>query len=79
LLRLSAWERPVPCASIYAEHLTCNALTPSICRTIQDMLNKASQKGYTGDAAWQYILESSTRSRPSVNASLGVAPVKPGG
>ena len=41
--------------------------------TIQDVVRRAYQdKGLVGDDMWRSILESSTRSRASVNQALGV-------
>jgi len=43
--------------------------------TIQDVVRRAYQeKGLVGDDMWRSILESSTRSRASVNQALGVKP-----
>jgi hypothetical protein len=43
--------------------------------TIQDVVRRAYQeKGLVGDDMWRSILESSTRSRASVNQALGVGP-----
>jgi len=41
--------------------------------TIQDVVRRAYQeKGLVGDDMWRSILESSTRSRASVNQALGI-------
>lgn len=43
-------------------------------RTWQQQIRHASEvRGKTGSEIWEYILESSTRSRPSVDAAAGLA------
>ena len=40
--------------------------------TWDQVVEKASDKGFTGNALWKEIIESSSRSRPSVNQGLGL-------
>ena len=40
--------------------------------TWEQVVQKAKDKGYTGDDVYRYIIESSQRSRTSVNQSLGL-------
>ena len=37
-----------------------------------EIVNRYAGKGYSGDALWRAIIDSSARSRPSVNQSLGL-------
>ncbi len=40
-------------------------------KTLQDLIQKAQGSGLSGDQIWQQIIDSSTRTNPSVNQSLG--------
>jgi len=40
------------------------------------VVEKYSNKGFSGDNLWKEIIESSLRSRQSVNKSLGIEPKK---
>lgn len=42
--------------------------------TAEQLVEKAQAKGLAGDEVWEYLSESSSRSRASVNQSLGVKP-----
>ena len=46
--------------------------------TWEQLMQKQAAKGNTGEAAYNAVIESSTRSRPSVNQSTGVDPENPG-
>ncbi len=41
-------------------------------KTWEQMIDRAIEKGYTGDDIYKYIIGSSQRSRPSVNKQLGL-------
>jgi filamentous hemagglutinin len=41
--------------------------------TWDQVIQKAVDKGYTGDEIYRYIIDSSQRSRPSVNKDLGLS------
>ena len=51
-----------------ADHL--NATKPNL--TWEQVVSKYSERGLSGDALWHAIMESSTRSNPAVNESLGL-------
>ena len=40
--------------------------------TWEQVVGKYSQEGFSGDSLWQEIINASTRSRTSVNQSLGL-------
>ncbi|SKU86089.1 putative transmembrane protein [Mycobacteroides abscessus subsp. massiliense] len=43
----------------------------------QQALDKAASRGYTGENAYRYLIDSATRSRGGVNAGLGIDPANP--
>lgn len=45
--------------------------------TWEQLVEKTTNRGFAGDRVFQEIIESSTRSRPSVNAQLGIDPHSP--
>jgi hypothetical protein len=45
--------------------------------TLDQLVAKNHAKGLTGNDVWNSIIDSSTRSRGSVNATLGIDPAKP--
>ena len=45
--------------------------------TLEQLVAKNQAKGVTGNDVWNSIIDSSTRSRGSVNATLGIDPAKP--
>ena len=55
---------------IEANHL--NATKPN--QTWDQVVNKYSRRGFSGDALWREIINASTRSNSVVNESLGVFP-----
>jgi hypothetical protein len=52
-----------------------NASEPNL--TFEDLVAKYEAKGLTGNEIYNAIIDSSTRSRPSVNSELGVDPAMP--
>ncbi|MDM4142592.1 MULTISPECIES: hypothetical protein [Mycobacterium] len=70
---LRSWTRELMADRGLADQL--NATQPN--KALDELIAKAQANGLKGDSVWNSIIESSTRSRPSVNATLGVDPERP--
>lgn len=70
---LRGWTRELMSDRPTAEALKANEKNMSW----QQALDKAASRGYTGENAYRYLIDSATRSRGSVNAGLGIDPANP--
>lgn len=70
---LRSWARELMSNRALADQL--NATEPHM--SFEDLVAKYQAKGLTGDALYDAIIESATRSRASVNESLGIDPAHP--
>jgi hypothetical protein len=70
---LRSWTRDLMSNRALADQL--NATEPNL--TFGDLVAKNQAKGVTGDDLYRAIIESSIRSRGSVNAGLGIDPAHP--
>ncbi len=70
---LRSWTRTLMADRETAEHLTANEPNPSF----EDLVARQQAKGRVGDEIYEAIIASATRSRPSVNESLGIDPENP--
>lgn len=71
--KLRSWARQLMSDRQLAEYLNANERN----LTFEDLVAKNQARGLSGDALYDAIVESSTRSRPSVNNSLGIDPNNP--
>ncbi|MCV7060866.1 hypothetical protein H7I76_10745, partial [Mycolicibacterium vaccae] len=70
---LRSWARDLMSNRALADQL--NATEPHL--SFADLLAKYQAKGLAGDDLYNAIIESATRSRASVNESLGIDPANP--
>nr|WP_234712904.1 alpha/beta hydrolase [Mycolicibacterium komanii] len=70
---LRSWTRTLMADRETAEQLVANEPNPSF----EDLVARQRAKGRVGDEIYEAIIASATRSRPSVNASLGIDPENP--
>ena len=70
---LRSWSRDLMKNRTLADQL--NRTDPNL--TFDDLVAKNAAKGIKSDEIYQKIIESATRSRPSVNKSLGIDPEHP--
>lgn len=70
---LRSWTRDLMSNRALADQL--NATEPNL--TFGDLVAKNQARGVTGDDLYRGIIESSTRSRTSVNTGLGIDPAHP--
>jgi hypothetical protein len=70
---IRTWTRSLMADRETAEYLTANEPNP----TFDDLVERQRAKGREGDAIYEAIIASATRSRPSVNESLGIDPDNP--
>ncbi|WP_241474141.1 hypothetical protein [Mycolicibacterium neoaurum] len=70
---LRTWTRGLMADRQLAEDITAN--NPNL--TWEDLIARNEAKGRHGDDLWNAIIESSTRSRPSVNDAAGIDPEHP--
>jgi hypothetical protein len=71
--QLRSWTRGLMSDRALADQL--NATEPNL--TLDQLIAKNQAKGLTGDDMWNSIIDSSTRSRGGVNATLGIDPAHP--
>ena len=71
--QLRSWSRDLMSERALADQL--NATEPNL--TLDQLIAKNQAKGLTGNDIWNSIIDSSTRSRGSVNATLGIDPAHP--
>ena len=71
--QLRSWTRGLMSDRALAGQL--DATDPNL--TLEQLIAKNQAKGLAGDDVWKSIIQSSTRSRGSVNATLGVDPAHP--
>lgn len=71
--QLRSWSRDLMSDRALAGEL--NANEPNL--TLDQLIAKNQAKGLAGDDVWNSIIDSSTRSRGSVNAKLGIDPAHP--
>jgi hypothetical protein len=67
------WTRSLMADRETAEYLTANEPNP----TFEDLVERQRAKGRLGDEIYEAIIASATRSRASVNESLGIDPENP--
>jgi hypothetical protein len=70
---LRGWTRALMRNRELADYLT--AAEPNV--SFEELVERKRKKGFQGDAIYQDIIDSSTRSRATVNENLGVNPEKP--
>jgi hypothetical protein len=70
---IRTWTRSLMADREAAEYLTANEPNPSF----EDLVERQRAKGRVGDEIYEAIIASATRSRPSVNESLGIDPNNP--
>ncbi|WP_264025354.1 polymorphic toxin type 15 domain-containing protein [Mycolicibacterium insubricum] len=70
---LRQWARTLMADREAAAHLNANEKM----MTWDRLVEKTEAKGFSGDEVFQEIIDSSTRSRPGVNADLGIDPHNP--
>ncbi|MCV7168397.1 hypothetical protein H7I41_00525 [Mycobacterium manitobense] len=70
---LRSWTRALMRNRELADYLT--AAEPNV--SFEELVERKRKKGFQGDAIYQDIIDSSTRSRATVNENLGVNPEKP--
>ncbi|BBX30398.1 hypothetical protein [Mycolicibacterium alvei] len=71
--KLRSWSRELMSDRQLADYLNANERN----LTFDELVAKNQARGLSGDALYNAIVESSTRSRPSVNDSLGIDPDNP--
>jgi hypothetical protein len=70
---IRTWTRALMADRETADYLTANEPNP----TFDDLVERQRAKGREGDAIYEAIIASATRSRASVNESLGIDPDNP--
>ena len=70
---IRTWTRALMADRETADYLTANEPNP----TFEDLVARQRAKGRVGDEIYQAIIASATRSRASVNESLGIDPENP--
>jgi hypothetical protein len=70
---IRTWTRALMADRDTADYLTANEPNP----TFEDLVERQRAKGRVGDEIYQAIIASATRSRASVNESLGIDPENP--
>jgi hypothetical protein len=70
---IRTWTRALMADRETADYLTANEPNPSF----EDLVERQRAKGRVGDEIYEAIIASATRSRPSVNESLGIDPENP--
>jgi hypothetical protein len=70
---IRTWTRALMADRETADYLTANEPNP----TFEDLVERQRAKGRVGDEIYEAIIASATRSRPSVNESLGIDPENP--
>jgi hypothetical protein len=70
---IRTWTRSLMADRETADYLTANEPNP----TFEDLVARQRAKGRVGDEIYEAIIASATRSRASVNESLGIDPENP--
>lgn len=70
---IRTWTRSLMADRETADYLTANEPNP----TFEDLVERQRAKGRVGDEIYEAIIASATRSRASVNQSLGIDPENP--